>query len=181
MDSIMKKSGAENKEKKSSLGILHGKRGVIIGIAAGIVLIAVGTFWNGSTPKKTAEASAAAVSVSAYTETLEKRISSLVESIGGVSQVSVLLTMDGGSEYVYAQNGSDGYSNGALSSTAREYLIVQRDGEEDPVLIQEIYPKIRGVAVVCAGGEDIQLQIKITELLSTALGISSSRISVAGR
>ena len=108
-------------------------------------------------------------SVRFYTEELEKRISALCRQVHGVNEVHVLLTLDGASEYVYAENGG-----------TKEYVIIEQPDGGSPVLIQEIYPRIRGVAVVCSRGEDSEIQRTITELLSAALGIGASRIRVAG-
>lgn len=110
-------------------------------------------------------------SVRFYTEEMENRIESLCRQIKGITEVHVLLTIDGASEYIYAEN---------EAGTARDYVIVQGEDGENPVQICEIYPKIRGVAVVCTRGGDSEIQRTITELLSAALGISSSRIRVAG-
>ncbi len=106
-----------------------------------------------------------------YTEELESRIAALCRQVHGITEVHVLLTLDGASEYVYAENGSP---------AAKEYVIIEQSEGGTPVLIQEIYPKIRGVAVVCSHGEDSEIQRTITELLSAALGIGASRIRVAG-
>ncbi len=104
-----------------------------------------------------------------YTEELEARITDLCRQVHGVNEVHVLLTLDGASEYVYAENGA-----------AKEYVIIEHQNGGTPVLIQEIYPRIRGVAVVCSHGDDSEMQRTITELLAAALGIGASRIRVAG-
>ena len=57
---------------------------------------------------------------------------------------------------------------------------MQEDGGDKTVLINEIYPQIRGVAIVCTNGDNVQIQKKVTELISASLGISSGRITVAG-
>ena len=110
-------------------------------------------------------------SVYFYTEELEKRIETICREIKGVSEAHVLLTLDGGSEFIYAED---------TSASAREYVIIEGKEAGAPILIQEIYPEIRGVAVVCSHGNDSEMQKTVTELLSAALGISSSRIRVAG-
>ncbi len=110
-------------------------------------------------------------SVSFYTESLESRIEALCKQVKGVNEVHVLLTLDGGLETVYAEN---------KSGAACDYVIIEGQNGEEPVFIREIYPQIRGVAVVCSHGNDSEVQRTLIELLSAALGISSSRIRVAG-
>ena len=103
--------------------------------------------------KKTPSAEASAES---YTEKLEKRILELCSAVKGAGNVRVLVTLESGSEYVYADNideekRADGSSAGA---------------------------KVRGVAVVCDGGASADICEKITSLLSASLGISANRVKV---
>lgn len=105
-----------------------------------------------------------------YTEELERRIEELCLQIHGIREAHVLLTLEGGSEYIYSTN---------LSGTHTGLFSGGRDADS-PVLLQEICPKIRGVAVVCTRGSDSSVQLTVTELLSAALGISTANICVAG-
>ncbi len=116
--------------------------------------------------------------VSSYTETLEERVKKLCLSVDGINEVNVLLTLESGSEYVYADNvKKDSVGDGGYSS---DYLVINTEGGTSPVPVMEIYPKIRGIAVVCNGGNDPSVQIKVTELLSAALGLPSSKIRICG-
>ena len=149
------------------------KKPVLIALAVlGILLLLIGTL--SSKTKK--EKSTSDFSVRYYTETLEERIGDLCKSVDGVSDVHVLLTLDTGSEFVYAQNGEQSSSGGS----ATDYLIVEQNGEENVVLIKEIYPAVRGVAIVCRGGEYATVRQTLTELLSAALGIPQAKIKIAG-
>ncbi len=106
-----------------------------------------------------------------YTEHLEKKIKTLLSELDGVSDVSVLLTLDGGNELVYAENTSSG---------SVDYLIINSSDGEEPVLIREIYSSVRGIAVVCKGGNSASTRRTITELLSSAFDLPYTKISVAG-
>lgn len=110
-------------------------------------------------------------SARSYTQELEKRIAALCEQIDGVTKAHVLLSLDGSAEQVYAEN---------TSGTSVDYVIIEGKDGDSAVLLQEIYPQIRGVAVVCTKGNDSEIQRTVTELLAAALGISTSRIRVAG-
>ena len=115
--------------------------------------------------------------VISYTEKLEDRIRQLCLAVEGVERVSVLVTLESGSEFIYADNVTEesGVDFGKYTS---DYLIIDNGSGTSPVLVSEIYPKIRGVAVVCDGGDEPTLQKKLTEMLSAALGISSGRIKI---
>ena len=110
-----------------------------------------------------------------YSSILEEKIRQLILRVKGIEEAAVLLTLDGSSELVYAQN-----SSVSEDGRTEDYLVIQEDGGERTVLLSEIYPRIRGVAIVCTGGDDVQIQKKITELLSASLGIPSNWITVAG-
>lgn len=134
---------------------------VILMAAAGIALILLGNLGG---KKETTEYT----DVRFYTEYLEERVRKLCISVEGIEEAAVFLTLDCSSEYVYSENG------------ASDVLILTGSGGEEAVLLQEIYPRVRGVAVVCTGGDLPRIRETVTELLSAALDLPSHRIKVAG-
>lgn len=149
----------------------------IVGSLLGIFLI----LFSGIVPsaQKENDSSQQYYETSFYTETLEKKIKTLCMSISGVEEAEVLLTLDCSTEYVYAQNEQRNKTDSAENISA-DYLILNQGDRSDAVLLMEIYPKIRGIAIVCTGGNEVVVQKTIIDLLSAALGISSNRIKVAG-
>ncbi len=143
------------------------------GLVLGILFLTLGTILPG---RQTEDSRDTAYTVQYYTEELEQRITALCTSITGIEQAAVLLTLENGSEFVYARNG-DSQSDGGQSW---DYMILSQGDGEDPLLMTEIYPKVRGVAVVCTGGNTPAVQQTVTELLSASLGIPTHRIKVAG-
>ena len=109
--------------------------------------------------------------ISYYSKELEERVEKLILEINGIDQVSVLITLENNGETVYAQNQLSGSS---------EYVFFTNSEGENGLKLQEINPTVRGVAVVCTGGNDITVKEKITALLSSALGITTNRITVTG-
>ena len=134
---------------------------VILMAAAGIALILLGTLGG---KKETTEYT----DVKFYTEYLEERVRKLCVSVEGIEEAAVFLTLDCSSEYVYSETG------------ASDVLILTGSSGEEAVLLQEIYPRVRGVAVVCTGGDLPRIRETVTELLSAALDLPSHRIKVAG-
>jgi len=157
-------------EKVSFFSVFRKKSVLLIGGVIGILLLFIGTFVSNVEAEKEEE-----FAVSFYTEELEEKIKKLCESVSGVSDVHVLLTLDSGGEYVYAQNTEKNVSGSFIS----DYLIITKNGEESGVLLEEIFPRIRGVAIVCRGGDSAVVQKTLTELLSAALGIPGGNIRVA--
>ena len=99
----------------------------------------------------------------------------MICSASGVGDAHVVVTLDRTGEFVFAQNEDENEN-----SKSTDYVIVNSGEGEEAVLISEIYPKVRGVAVVCTGGNNAAVKKKVTELISSALGISSSKIAVSG-
>lgn len=155
------------------------KKILIIAVCAvlGVVLIMSEKIFNLS--GKSGKDDTQNYSVSYYTENLEERVKKLCAAVKGVDDVCVLLTLDTSSEFVYAKN-EDTEIGSSFDSYTGEYVIISSGDEDKTVLVNEIFPKIRGVAVVCTGGERAEVQKTLTDLLSAALGVSSNKIKVAG-
>ncbi len=111
-----------------------------------------------------------------YISELELRVTELIRHMDGISDVHVIITPDTSYETVYAQNGS--YDGGAL--TEREYVITDVDGDGRPIKIKLVFPKIRGIAVVCRGGSNPVNQEKIVSLLTSLFELPSNRVYVTG-
>lgn len=111
----------------------------------------------------------------------EKETEKLISEIKGAGKVSVMLTYDASEERVWAKD-TDGKtdSEGNKNISDKHIIIDAADGETGlPVKI--IYPRVRGVAVVCSGGDDPIVQGEIKALLSALFNIGSNRISIAPR
>lgn len=134
--------------------------------AAGVMLIVLGGIFGGSQGR--GSTTEQYTDVGYYTSYLEERIEQLCVSLDGIDEATVLLTLDSSTEYVF---GTDGNT---------DYIILKNGDGEHAVKLCEIYPKIRGVAVVCTGGDSASVRERVIKLLSASLGISSSRIEVAG-
>ena len=113
--------------------------------------------------------------VTYYTERIEQKLEDLISSAAGVGKATVVVTLDSQEEYVFAKNTTEGQMQ-----KASEYVIVNGGDVEEPVLISELYPRVRGVAVVCTGGKNAEVKNRVTELIAAALGISVNKIAVSG-
>ena len=139
--------------KKQGNFLSGGGATVLLGILliAGAVLIAFSLLPSFSGSKTAAADESAAVS-DEYIAKLESRAASLISKIEGVDDVSIFLTLDVGAQVSY--NGSN------VSSTKA--------------------PVVRGVAVVCRGGDSPVIAQKITELLCALFDLSANHIYVSG-
>lgn len=112
-----------------------------------------------------------------YSEYIEEKIEKLCLKIDGVSKVSVIVVLENGFEYVYAQNiRSENNSNSYYESS--EYLLTEVDGNENVVYITGKSPKISGIGIVYSGDEDESIRLEIINLISAAFDVKKSRIYV---
>ena len=157
---------------------------IAIGLAA-ICLIAVSEWFPSS---KTTNATQS-VDVRAYAEQLEERLTTMVESMEGAGNCHVMVTLENGVEYIYANeqsNTSDRVEDHSATSdkttvrddTESSYVIIHSADGRQGLLVTEIQPTVRGVVVICDGGENAELRDRIRQMVSTALNITASRVCV---
>ena len=152
---------------------------ILAAIAAiGVLLLIAGGRENKVNTQNTTE-SDATVQLDEYRETLRRDIARLCEQVGGVSDVTVAVSLECGFEYVYAtdiKSDSDTYG----SQVQTKYITIGSGSSESAVYITEKLPRIGGIGVVCRGGSDPVIVRRLTSLLSAAYNIGSNKIYVTG-
>ena len=63
--------------------------------------------------------------------------------------------------------------------TEQTYVLVDGAGGKVPLVTAQLEPEVKGVVVVCQGGDDPLVVRRVVETVRVALNISSSRISVS--
>lgn len=171
-------------------GFLKGGKGtksiVAIGLA-GMALILLSNFWPADSADKKAET--AGTSAAEFTARTEERLTALIGSIEGAGACKVMVTLENGVEYIYATEDrintnevqdTDGDSNkiSQQNDSEKSVIVVDTDSGRQGLLVTEIQPTVKGVVVVCEGGDRQDVQQRITDAVTTALNISSSRVCV---
>ncbi len=157
---------------------------VFLGIA-GILLILLSEL----SPEKTTDVITEHSTEDEYRKNTEIQITQLLKEIEGAGDVKVMLTVESGRESIYAQQNhisedikkDDTQANVHTSSQIKkENEIVVISGKNgDEALVEKIMvPEIKGVAVVCTGGDDISVVSEVTKTVSVVLGIPTNRIYV---
>lgn len=113
-----------------------------------------------------------------YCEYLEEKLAKLVCSIDGAGKTIVMITLDETTEYIYAENSNE-QIDANNSNYENEYVIIQVENDDSGLLIKTIEPKIRGVAIVCEGGDNPVVQQQIYSIVSSVLNLNTSKISIA--
>ena len=126
------------------------------------------------------------VDLTDYEQQLERRLSEIIGAIAGAGETKVMLTLDCGNEPIYATQGktdqksSHGAETGEESlSASKEYVIIGSGGGAQGLVLKMLEPQVRGVAVICQGGDDILVRQAVVEAVTAVLGVGSNKVSVA--
>lgn len=121
--------------------------------------------------------------VSAYVTQLEERLAQLIAEIDGAGNTRVMLTLENGTEEVYAgdeQRKTGGNQQGTNDEARFEYITLRaKDGSEQGLLLTVVQPRVRGVAVVCEGGGSALVQTAILRTVTAVLDVSSVRVAIS--
>ncbi len=93
-----------------------------------------------------------AFAVTSYSNEIESNLETLISHIQGAGETKVMLTMENSVEYVYLKD-----------STTKT---------------KEVEPVIRGVLVVCEGGDDPVVVERVTQAVTKALDISTAKVCI---
>lgn len=148
---------------------------VLIIIAAGILLL----LWPSGKSKTTVESGTGLTGVEEdfSVEALEERLSKVLSRVEGAGEVSVVLTVRSGMERVLATDSREEERDRDFQLEEQTVVISTEKGEE-VVLIGQRYPTFQGALIVCPGGDDPQVRLRLTEAVSALTGLGSARITV---
>lgn len=161
---------------------------IILGLG-GIVLIFISSFFNKSDDKsQSTTTSESNYTAQYYCETLEKNVKSIVTSITGDKKATVVITLESGIRYSYASTDETDTSSVTGSATdqsseskKQSYITVKTaDGGEQALIVTQIMPEVRGVAIICEGGNNEITAEKIKNAVTAALNINSKRVYISG-
>ena len=164
---------------------------VALGLA-GMVLVLISQFMStGGTGKKEVDAATADFITEQYINDLEDKLQTMITGMQGVGRTEVMMTLEKGVEYVYVQeekrNTDLTREEGEVQASAKvyekqnveqKYILIDRNGIKQPLLQTQLQPRVQGVVVACEGADDIYIQQNVTNVVTTALNIPSTRVCV---
>ncbi len=138
---------------------------VIIAILAVAVMLAI-YFSSYLTDKKEAEVSVA----NDYCAALLSDVTDGVKKLSGDKKASVIIHWKSSIESViaYQQTVTD-------TSESTTPTVIKN---EKPIVLKEVYPEVKGVAIVVKGAENVKLRLDIIGYVSTLLAISPEKVAV---
>jgi stage III sporulation protein AG len=124
-----------------------------------------------------------------YEEMYEKKLKEVLQTINGVGEVSVMVNLDSTEEVVVEKNrnrqtqttreADKGATRDINSESTQEQVVMEKDGgNERPVVMKTIKPKVRGVVVVASGANNLQVKAWILEAVQRVLAVPSYKISI---
>ena len=126
-----------------------------------------------------------------YISNLEERMENIISDMLGSSPVSVMITLESGIEYVFAdeqkndaqlKKDQSSLKTEQTDSNQKSYVVVEdSEGNENAVVVTEIMPEIRGVVVVCENGEKANVFDAVKKAVKSALAVNEDKICVVGR
>ncbi len=155
---------------------------IVCGIL-GVLLLVIPEF----VPEKVEKAEV--LTVDDFIYRTEERLTALIGSIDGVGACKVMVTLENSVEYVYAteqKSNSDreeDTSNGDTRLTQRDdsesaAILIDTDNGREGLLVTEIQPTVRGVVVVCEGGDNEEVRARVSQAVTVALNVSSKRVCI---
>lgn len=120
-----------------------------------------------------------------YCNILEEKLVSVLGSVKGAGNVKVMVTLESGPELKIATQ-TDERTNTSTNSSGtttnvtivEEPIIVNQNGEEQPLVLMEILPVIKGVVVVAEGAKDVAVRLNLLSAIQALLGIDSDSIQI---
>lgn len=173
-------------EKMRLMSFLHSpkmQKAVLTAGLVGIGLIALSVFLPSADKHPSVTA---ATATAEYAEKIEQRLTEIVASIEGAGSCRVMVTLENGVEYIYAteekaNTNEMSKNDGSVSrqdDTEQAIIVVDTGDGKQGLLVTEIQPTVKGVAVVCEGGDQPLVQERVLKAVTTVLNISSSRVCV---
>lgn len=191
----MKNEQTQTKKVKTLPAFLENKKAfnaVLIGGIALILLIFFGDLlFSKEEESSSSGANASSESIEHIEKKLEEKLLSVLKKIDGIGETSIMLTIESGTEFVFAEEGknknaqNNAFADSNLTSSQNSseseisYIIVDGvSGRKEALVKTIIQPKIRGVIVHCENGDNPYIKEKVVDAVSKIFGISTARISV---
>ena len=153
-----------------------------------IFLILSNTHISNEEPEKSAETPVAVYEKTSYEQELASRLEEAFSAMQGVGRVKVMLTLDDdGSVFVlqdseYTKSEAQETASSGVSRTSseeRRQTETVRDAANEPFVLSEKTPKVRGVLILAEGADSSVIQQKLMSAAVALLGVSASEVYIA--
>lgn len=150
---------------------------ILLALVAGLLLLLLPTSPGGGTQSAASESGNAAEFAFSVDE-LEEKLEATLSKIDGAGEVTVALTLRTGARQVLAQDVAVSDRDGDSSEERTTVVISGGSGREEAVALQQLAPQFQGAVVVCPGGDDPTVQLRLAEAVSDLTGLGADKISI---
>lgn len=150
-----------------------------------ILLIYFSSSFSCSSPKKPSKEDSYK-SAYDYCQQVENKLRKILSTIKNAGRVDVMITFESTPERVIAYitnsstntstDGNGGYNEHTNNTSTPQIIYV--DGDQIPLILKEISPKVTGVLVVAEGADDVKVKLDIINAVSVVLDVSPDKIKV---
>lgn len=158
----------------------------LLGILLMVIAVPVGTSGNGTEEgERTTQAETEDQSTDAeegyaasYEQEMEKRLEELLQSMEGVGNVKVMITLAASDERVILKDYDISEEPDASRTVESTIFYTDENGRENPYCQKIITPRVEGVVVVAEGGDDPGRIIEITDVIQSLFDVPIHKIRV---
>ena len=156
----------------------------------GLLLIFLSELGGGGSENPKVASMSQTVENEAYIQSMEDKLGKLVEQVSGAGNCHVMVTLEQGTQYVFASESKkvidetqsrDGNENSKVQqkdNSESRIVVLEENGVSRPLVETSKEPQVKGVVVVCEGGSSSIVRERVTEVLTTVLGIGSHQVCV---
>ncbi len=164
--------------------VKNGKWRLIALFLAGIILIGISyiDIEKQDTGKKVEEVTMQ--KLEDYTEELEQKVSDLLNSVEGISEVKVMITLKNGSEKILKEDTESVRTRQEKKDeqegeeTMKRTTVILQGEEEKPYVVQEIYPQIQGIAISGKGISGQNRKKEILDMMQALFNVPIHKIAI---
>ena len=147
---------------------------VLLVVGAGIVLLLLPSGGADSAPANEPEQQTERDEAAFRVEEMERKLEQALSRVDGAGEVTVVLTVKSGARQVLAQDITQSGEERAASTV----VVSAGSGTEDTVVLQQICPQYQGALVVCPGGGDPAVCLRLVDAVSALTGLGADKISI---
>lgn len=163
---------------------------ILAAVGIGLLLLSRLLSFGDSAPPPQTSGGVKVETLESYEAQIQKELESILGKMSGVGKVKVMVTLENGPEMVYSKNytmnnreSTENDNQGGTRSSAEynetgQLVMARRGGNEEPVVIKEVMPKIRGVLVVSENGSNPKVRLEVTKAIQSVLDLPAYKISV---
>lgn len=105
---------------------------------------------------------------------MEQKLAEALSGIEGAGNARVILSLKSSARQVVARD----ENISEQESSATTVVVSKGSGIQDAVVLQQVYPQYQGALIICPGGGEATVKLKITEAVAAVTGLGPARISV---